>query len=166
MLGGLSSKLRISLGVASPCCFGHTIPIECSPRLEAWRPWELGSAPMGGESDPGPHHFWNRFKNQMPRSVEWCDAWKHVCIPTVCSFDAVRLNFASYKTGPGEACRNAATWRTGWSRCRNWAESVRANTPLLQPSMGLPKVVILKRGLLTHKWILSSAACELNNTTL
>ena len=48
MLGGLSSKLRISMGVASPCCFGHTIFIECSARLEAWQPWELGSAPMGG----------------------------------------------------------------------------------------------------------------------
>ena len=35
MLGGLSSKLCISLGVASPCCFGHTIRVECSARLEA-----------------------------------------------------------------------------------------------------------------------------------
>ena len=155
MLGGLSSKLCISLGVASPCCFGHTIPIECSARLEAWRPWELGRAPMGGESDPGLHHFWNRFKNQMPRGVEWCDRLKNVCIATFCSFYALRLNFASYKTGPGEACRNVATWRTGWSHGRNWAESVRGIALLwFGTSMVMRRIVILNMGLMTHNWIL------------
>ena len=91
-------------------------------------------------------------------NATWCWVmWhrKNVCIATVCSFDSVRLNFASYKTGPGEACRNAATWRTGWSRCRNWAETGRGIALLwLGTRMVMRKVVILNMGLMTHNWIL------------
>ena len=61
-----------------------------SPESLAVRLWEEWQ---------GPHH-WNQFKNQVQRSVEWCNKWTKTWkqwIATVCGFDSVRLNLASYR---------------------------------------------------------------------